>query len=209
MDPLYRPHGVETKWQEAWEAEGLYNAEASDPRPSFAIAHPPPNVTGDLHLGHALQLSLADTIVRTRRMQGYNVLFQPGYDHAGISTQNVIEKQLAAEEKTRQDLGREAFVERTWAWLEQTGRTIFEQLRKGPRAVGEIADELPVSRPAVSQHLRVLKEAGLVTERRNGTRRIYRVDPDGLGELRAYFDEFWNEALAAFKAAAEDERRNG
>ena len=92
---------------------------------------------------------------------------------------------------------------------DRTRRAIFEQLRKGPRAVGEIADELPVSRPAVSQHLRVLKQAGLVTERRNGTRRIYRVDPDGLGELRAYFDEFWNEALVAFKAAAENERRNG
>jgi len=92
---------------------------------------------------------------------------------------------------------------------DRTRRAIFEQIRKGPRAGGEIADELPVSRPAVSQHLRVLKEAGLVTERRNGTRRIYRVDPDGLGEVRAYFDEFWNEALAAFKAAAEDERRNG
>jgi DNA-binding transcriptional ArsR family regulator len=90
-----------------------------------------------------------------------------------------------------------------------TRRAIFEQLRSGPRAVGEIAGELPVSRPAVSQHLRVLKEAGLVTERRNGTRRLYRVDPDGVGALRAYFDEFWNEALAAFAAAAEDERRNG
>jgi DNA-binding transcriptional ArsR family regulator len=90
-----------------------------------------------------------------------------------------------------------------------TRRAIFERLRSGPQAVGEIADELPISRPAVSQHLRVLKEAGLVTERRNGTRRIYRVDPDGLAGLRAYFDEFWNEALAAFKAAAEDERRNG
>src|ERR671930_908790 len=92
---------------------------------------------------------------------------------------------------------------------DRTRRAIFEQLRTGPRAVGEIADELPVSRPAVSQHLRVLKEAGLVTERRNGTRRIYRVDPDGVATLRAYFDEFWNEALAAFKEAAEDERRNG
>lgn len=91
---------------------------------------------------------------------------------------------------------------------DRTRRAIFEQLRKGPRAVGEIADELPVSRPAVSQHLRVLKEAGLVTERRNGTRRIYRVDPDGLAGLRAYFDEFWNEALAAFAAAAETERRS-
>ena len=92
---------------------------------------------------------------------------------------------------------------------DRTRRAIFEMLRNGPLAVGEIAGELPVSRPAVSQHLRVLKEAGLVTERRNGTRRIYRVDPDGLAGLRAYFDEFWNEALAAFKAAAEDERRNG
>ena len=90
---------------------------------------------------------------------------------------------------------------------DRTRRAIFEQLREGPMAVGEIADELPVSRPAVSQHLRVLKEAGLVTERRNGTRRIYRLDPDGLGELRDYFDDFWSEALAAFKAMAEDERR--
>jgi DNA-binding transcriptional ArsR family regulator len=90
-----------------------------------------------------------------------------------------------------------------------TRRAIFERLRSGPLAVGEIAGELPISRPAVSQHLRVLKEAGLVTERQNGTRRFYRVDPDGVARLRTYFDEFWNEALAAFKAAAEDERRNG
>jgi DNA-binding transcriptional ArsR family regulator len=91
-----------------------------------------------------------------------------------------------------------------------TRRAIFEQLRRGPRAVGEIASELPVSRPAVSQHLRVLKDAGLVTERREGTRRLYRLDPDGLGELRAYFDGFWTEALAGFKAAAErEQRRNG
>jgi DNA-binding transcriptional ArsR family regulator len=90
-----------------------------------------------------------------------------------------------------------------------TRRAIFEQLRRGPRPVGEIAAELPVSRPAVSQHLRVLKDAGLVTERREGTRRLYRLDPDGLGELRDYFDDFWTEALAGFKAAAERERRNG
>ena len=90
-----------------------------------------------------------------------------------------------------------------------TRRAIFEQLRRGPRPVGEIAAELPVSRPAVSQHLRVLKDAGLVTERREGTRRLYRLDPDGLGELRDYFDGFWTEALAGFKAAAERERRDG
>jgi DNA-binding transcriptional ArsR family regulator len=89
-----------------------------------------------------------------------------------------------------------------------TRRAIFERLRSGPLAVVEIADELPISRPAVSQHLRVLREAGLVSERREGTRRFYRVDPDGLGEVRDYFDDFWNEALAAFKATAEEERRN-
>src|SRR5437763_4385364 len=114
MEPLYSPHGVEERWQKTWEAEGLYNAEADDPRPSFALAHPPPNVTGDLHLGHALQLSLADTLVRTRRMQGFNVLFQPGFDHAGIATQNAVEKHLATEGQTRQDLGREAFEARVW-----------------------------------------------------------------------------------------------
>jgi DNA-binding transcriptional ArsR family regulator len=88
-----------------------------------------------------------------------------------------------------------------------TRRAIFERLRAKPLSVGEIADGLPVSRPAVSQHLRVLKEAGLVTERRNGTRRLYRLDPDGVGELRDYFDDFWTDALAAFKAETERERR--
>ena len=130
MDTLYDPRGVEERWQQTWESEGLYNAEADDPRPSFAIAHPPPNVTGDLHLGHALQLSLADAIVRTRRMQGYNVLFQPGYDHAGISTQNAVEKHLADQGKTRQDLGREAFVALVWDWLHEYGGKIMIQFRR-------------------------------------------------------------------------------
>jgi len=88
-----------------------------------------------------------------------------------------------------------------------TRRAVFELLREGPRAVGDLARELPVSRPAVSQHLRVLKEAGLVTERRNGTKRLYRIDPGGVEALRAYFEAFWTEALASFKAAADDERR--
>src|SRR5437764_6317344 len=130
MDPLYKPQGVEERWQRTWEEEGLYNAEADDPRPRFAIAHPPPNVTGDLHLGHALQLSLADTIVRTRRMQGLNTLFQPGFDHAGISTQNAVEKHLAQEGKTRQDLGREAFEQLVWEWLRDYGGKILFQFRR-------------------------------------------------------------------------------
>src|SRR6476659_5834925 len=130
MAPRYEPDGVEERWQRTWEEEGLYNADPDPSRESFAIAHPPPNVTGDLHLGHALQLSLADTIVRTKRMQGFNVLFQPGYDHAGISTQNAVEKHLAALATSRQDLGREAFVELVWEWLREYGGKIMFQFRR-------------------------------------------------------------------------------
>ena len=90
---------------------------------------------------------------------------------------------------------------------DSTRRAVFELLRGGPRAVGELAGELPVSRPAVSQHLRVLKDAGLVSERRDGTRRLYSIDPGGVEALRAYFDAFWSEALARYKATAERETR--
>jgi len=130
METLYKPEGVEERWERIWEQEGLYNADPDPTRESFVIAHPPPNVTGDLHMGHALQLSLADTIVRTRRMQGYNTLFQPGFDHAGISTQNAVEKHLAQEGRTRQDLGREAFVALVWDWLREYGGKIMLQFRR-------------------------------------------------------------------------------
>jgi valyl-tRNA synthetase len=130
MESLYSPEGVEERWQRTWEEEGHYNADPDHSRESFVIAHPPPNVTGDLHMGHALQLSLADTIVRTRRMQGYNTLFQPGFDHAGISTQNAVEKHLAQEGKTRQDLGREAFEALVWEWLREYGGKIMLQFRR-------------------------------------------------------------------------------
>jgi DNA-binding transcriptional ArsR family regulator len=96
-----------------------------------------------------------------------------------------------------------AYAQALHALGDPTRRAVLEELRDGPRAVGEIAARLPVSRPAVSQHLRVLKEAGLVTDRQNGTRHFYRVDPDGLAALREYLERFWEEALASFKAAAE------
>ena len=130
MEPLYRPEGVEERWQRTWEEEGLYNADPDPSRERFVIAHPPPNVTGELHMGHALQLALADTLVRWQRMLGRNVLFQPGYDHAGISTQNAVEKDLARDGKTRHDLGREAFEARVWEWLRLYGRTIMTQFRR-------------------------------------------------------------------------------
>jgi valyl-tRNA synthetase len=131
MEPLYKPAGVEQRWQQTWENEGLYAAGAGRRRDaSYVIAIPPPNVTGSLHMGHALNGSIQDVLVRWHRMMGYDTLWQPGYDHAGISTQNVVEKQLVAEGTSRQEIGREAFVERTWEWLDQTGKTIFEQLRR-------------------------------------------------------------------------------
>jgi valyl-tRNA synthetase len=130
MEPLYSPEGVEERWQRTWEAEGLYNAEADALGESYAIALPPPNVTGELHMGHALNASIQDALVRWHRMRGFNVLWQPGYDHAGIATQNQVEKALAREGKSRHDLGREAFVERTWEWLEHYGGVIMGQLRR-------------------------------------------------------------------------------
>jgi len=131
MDPLYKPEGVEARWQDAWEAEGLYAAGAGARHDeTYVICVPPPNVTGALHMGHALNGSIQDVLVRWHRMRGFDTLWQPGYDHAGISTQNVVEKELAKEGLSRHDLGREAFVARTWEWLERTGRTIIGQYRR-------------------------------------------------------------------------------
>jgi valyl-tRNA synthetase len=130
MEPLYSPEGVEERWQRTWEAEGLYNAEPDAPGEFYAIALPPPNVTGELHMGHALNASIQDALVRWHRMRRFNVLWQPGYDHAGIATQNQVEKALAREGKSRHDLGREAFLERTWEWLEHYGGVIMGQLRR-------------------------------------------------------------------------------
>jgi valyl-tRNA synthetase len=131
MDPLYKPEGVEARWQQTWEDEGLYAAGAGARKAeTYVICVPPPNVTGELHMGHALNGSLQDVLVRWHRMRGFDTLWQPGYDHAGISTQNVVEKELAKDGLTRHDVGREAFVERTWEWLEKTGRTIMGQFRR-------------------------------------------------------------------------------
>ena len=130
MEPRYRPEGVEERWQRAWEEEGLYNADPDLGRESYVIALPPPNVTGSLHMGHALNGTLQDVLVRWHRMRGFNTLWQPGYDHAGIATQNVVERELAKEGKTRHDLGREAFEARVWRWLEETGRVIMHQYRR-------------------------------------------------------------------------------
>jgi valyl-tRNA synthetase len=131
MEPTYSPEAVERRWQDAWEAEGLYRAGAGRRRDeTFVICVPPPNVTGALHMGHALNGALQDVLIRWYRMRGFDALWQPGYDHAGISTQNVVEKQLVREGTSRKEIGREAFVERVWRHLEETGRTIMGQYRR-------------------------------------------------------------------------------
>jgi valyl-tRNA synthetase len=130
MEPLYRPQGVEERWQRTWEEEGLYRADDSSAKPSYVIAVPPPNVTGALHMGHALNGTIQDALTRWHRMRGFNALWQPGYDHAGIATQAVVEKDLRRNGTSRQEIGRDAFVERVWEWLHEYGGVIMSQFRR-------------------------------------------------------------------------------
>ena len=121
---------VDPKWYAFWEELGAFRADPSSGRPPFSMVLPPPNVTGWLHIGHALNQTVPDVVARWKRMQGYDVLWLPGTDHAGIATQNVVEKQLAAEGKTRHDLGREAFEARVWEWVKKSHGTITSQMRQ-------------------------------------------------------------------------------
>src|ERR1035441_9015072 len=129
----YAPAEVEERRYESWESSGLFGADAknvSAEAPAFCIVIPPPNVTGSLHIGHALDHTLIDALVRRRRMQGYTALWVPGMDHAGIATQNVVERELAKEGLSRHDLGREKFVERVWQWKAESGGKILGQMRR-------------------------------------------------------------------------------
>jgi len=125
----YEPRDVEARWNRAWEERGYYRADPASDRGRFAMVIPPPNVTGSLHIGHAFAFTLQDVIVRWKRMCGFDVLWLPGLDHAGIATQTVVERQLAKEGLKKEDLGREAFEARIWKWKEESGGTITRQLR--------------------------------------------------------------------------------
>jgi valyl-tRNA synthetase len=126
----YEPAAVEERWYPEWEKRGYFRADPESTKPPYCIVIPPPNVTGSLHMGHAFTMTLQDVLTRAKRMDGYNALWQPGTDHAGIATQVVVERQLAEEGKTKDDLGREAFLRRVWAWKEESGGTIIRQLKK-------------------------------------------------------------------------------
>src|SRR5687767_6523925 len=126
----YEPAAVEARWYPIWEERGYFRADPASTKKPYSIVIPPPNVTGSLHIGHGLNDTLQDVMIRMKRMDGFNTLWQPGTDHAGIATQVVVERQLAAEGKQKQDLGREEFVRRVWQWKEESGGTIIKQLKR-------------------------------------------------------------------------------
>jgi len=130
METTYNPQSIEEKWYQTWESKGYFAPDAKPDADNYCIMIPPPNVTGTLHMGHAFQDTIMDALTRYHRMKGDNTLWQPGTDHAGIATQMVVERQLAADGQSRHDLGREKFIDRVWDWKEQSGGTITQQLRR-------------------------------------------------------------------------------
>src|SRR5437773_9412072 len=131
LSKAYDRRAVEEKWYAHWLAKGDFSGNPASPKPPFSIVIPPPNITGLLTLGHVLNNTIQDILARRGRMQGFEVLWLPGTDHAGISTQMMVERQIRKEEKlTRHDIGREKFLQRAWAWKEKHGGIIIEQLKK-------------------------------------------------------------------------------
>lgn len=130
LSSVFDAQAAETKWYEFWERNGYFLPSPDSKRPPFSIVIPPPNVTGHLHMGHALNLTLQDIVIRAKRMQGYAALWVPGTDHAGIATQNVVERQIAQEGLSRHDLGRTEFLKRVWEWKEKYHQRIVEQLKR-------------------------------------------------------------------------------
>ena len=130
LSKAYNPKEVEDKWYSWWESNHLFHAAVNKDKIPFTVVIPPPNITGILTMGHVLNNTLQDVFVRWKRMQGYEACWIPGTDHAGIATQNAVEKSLANEGKHRRDLGREKFIELVWQWREKYGSTIIRQLRK-------------------------------------------------------------------------------
>ena len=137
LDKVYNPTLVEDRWYAFWEQNHLFHADARSDRESYTIMIPPPNVTGMLTMGHILNNTIQDLLIRWKKMQGYETLWMPGTDHAGIATQNKVEAALRKEGETRYTLGREKFLERVWEWREKYGGIIFRQLRNwAPLAIG-------------------------------------------------------------------------
>ena len=141
LEKTYNPAEVEESLYDEWDRTGVFAADTGSNKAPYTIMMPPPNVTGSLHIGHALTFTLQDVLIRYRRMKDRDALWQPGTDHAGIATQMVVERQLAEQGDHRRDLGREKFLEEVWRWKQQSGSTITNQMRRlGSSANWEYAD---------------------------------------------------------------------
>src|SRR3954464_12003630 len=130
LEKTYRPETVETRQYEAWERSGAFAADPNGGKRPYTIMMPPPNVTGSLHMGHALTFTLQDILIRFERMRGRDALWQPGTDHAGIATEIVVSNQLAERQISKYELGRDKFIERVWEWKAKSGGTIVNQLKR-------------------------------------------------------------------------------
>ncbi len=169
LPSVYAPASVESRLYERWVERGYFTADAESDRPPFCIVIPPPNVTGQLHMGHALEHTLMDALIRRRRMQGYETLWLPGMDHAGIATQNAVERELAKEGASRHELGREAFVERVWQWKAEYGGRILGQMRR-------LGDSVDWSRERFTMDAGLSRAVGTVFKRLYEDGLIYRAE---------------------------------
>src|SRR5438128_5088299 len=156
LDKGYEPAKVEPRWARFWEERGFFHAEEASDKPPYCIILPPPNVTGSLHIGHALTATIEDVLIRYKRMSGFNALWIPGIDHAGIATQMVVEREIQKKEgKSRLELGREEFLRRVWRWKEQSGSRIAVQ----HRALGASLDWVRERFTMDEQSSRAVREA--------------------------------------------------
>ena len=191
MEKTYDPHRIEQNWYQTWESRGYFAPRGTGA--PYCIMIPPPNVTGTLHMGHAFQDTIMDILIRYHRMRGDNTLWQPGTDHAGIATQMVVERQLNAEGKTRHDLGREAFVERVWAWKAESGGTIQNQLRRMGASVDWSRE-------------RFTMDEGLSTAVRETFVRLYREGLIYRGKRLVNWDPVLHTAVSDLEVISEEEK---
>ena len=165
----FSPAEIEAPLYKKWQDAGYFNADSKSKKPPFTIVIPPPNVTGSLHIGHALDHTIQDLLTRMKRMKGYEALWLPGMDHAGIATQNVVEKQLAAEGKSRHDLGRDAFIEKVWQWKAESGGAILDQMKR-------LGDSVDWDREAFTMDAKLSKAVLTIFKRLYDQDLIYRAE---------------------------------
>ena len=206
LPKTWDPGAVETQLYQDWVDAGYFTADATSSKPAFSIVLPPPNVTGSLHMGHALDHTLMDALTRRKRMQGYEVLWLPGMDHAGIATQSLVEKRLAAESIAKEDLGREEFIERVWAWKRQSGGTIGTQMRRLGDGVDASRDRFTMDEGlsrAVRTIFKRLFDAGLIYQ----AERLVNWSPvlqTAISDLEVTYEEVEGE-LVAFRYGSLDD----